>query len=163
MYVCDSILARCLDHALIVKANLKEIGIDVQIKQFPTAVKEAKIATRGEPFDLSNVRVDVAWVDPYEYVNLLLDGRTVQATGNTNRSYFSSPHYEKLIDQAGRLSGDARDVAYGRLAVTIARDAAPMAAWVERNTRFFVSARVGCVRATAVSAHSVDLAGLCIK
>jgi hypothetical protein len=38
-----------------------------------------------------------------------------------------------------------------------------MAAWVERNTRFFVSSRVGCVRATGAAAHGLDFAGLCLK
>ena len=109
------------------------------------------------------MRYLVAWVDPYQYVNLLLDGRTIQATGNTNRSYFNSPHYNRLIDRAGSLSGQARYDAYGKLAVDIARTAAPMAAYINRKTRFLVSSRVGCVRATGAAAHGLDLAGLCIK
>jgi ABC-type transport system substrate-binding protein len=163
IYVSDRLLCTCLGHAQTVQYDLKQIGIDVEIKRFPTATREAKIATRGEPFDLANLRVDEAWVDPYQYVDLLLDGRTIQATGNTDRSYFNSPHYNRLMDQAARLSGQARYEAYGKLAVEIARDAAPMAAYIQRDTRFFVSSRVGCVRATGAAAHSLDLAGLCIK
>jgi ABC-type transport system substrate-binding protein len=162
-YACDSILIRCLPHAQLIQYELKQIGIDVEIKQFPVVAYNDKVATRGEPFDLSDVLVNVAWVDPSQYVDQLLDGRTIRATGNTNRSYFNSPHYNKLIDRAGALSGSARYAAYGRLALEIARDAAPMAGLVERNTRFFVSSRVGCVRATGASAHSLDLAGLCLR
>jgi hypothetical protein len=94
---------------------------------------------------------------------LLLDGRTIQATENTDRSYFNSPHYNRLMDQAGRLSGRARYDAYGKLALEIERDEAPMAAYIQRNARFFVSGRVGCVRATGAAAHGLDLAGLCLK
>jgi hypothetical protein len=66
-----------------------------------------------------------------------------------------------LIDKAGQLSGSARYDAYGKLAVDLARNAAPVAAISVRNDRFFVSSRVGCVRAAAHG--GVDLAGLCLS
>jgi peptide/nickel transport system substrate-binding protein len=163
MYTCDSVLIRCLPHAQLFQYELKQIGIDVEIKQFPVVAYAAKVATRGEAFDLIDFRVNVAWVDPYQYVNLLLDGRTIQATGNANLSYFNSPHYNSLIDRAGRLSGRARYDAYGKLAVDIATHAAPMTGLTERNTRFLVSSRVGCVRATGAAAHGLDFAGLCVR
>jgi peptide/nickel transport system substrate-binding protein len=160
MYACNNVELGCVVHAQIIQYDLKQIGIDVEIKLFPNAVWAAKIGTRGEPFDLTEDRLVVPWVDPYLYINLLLDGRTIQRTGNLDRSYFNSPYYNRLIDQAGSLSGDARYAAYGKLAVDIARSAAPMAAYMDRNTRFLVSSRVGCVR---VGAHGLDLAELCIK
>jgi ABC-type transport system substrate-binding protein len=116
--------------------------------------------TWREPPDLVFNKLIVPWVDPYQYVNRLFDGRAIQMTGNTNVSHFNSSHYNKLMDQANALSGNARYAAYGRLAVDIARNAAPMAAAYVRNTRFFVSQHVGCL---TVSAHGLDLAGLCIK
>jgi ABC-type transport system substrate-binding protein len=160
MYTCDGVQFGCLAEAGLVREALKPIGIDVEIKPFPNAALGTKAGTRGEPFDLTDARFVVPWVDPYLYVNLLLDGRTIQASDNTNRSYFNSAHYNKLIDRAGRLSGDARYAAYGKLAIDIAKNAAPMAAYMDRNTRFLVSSRVGCV---SVAAHGLDLAGLCIR
>jgi peptide/nickel transport system substrate-binding protein len=160
MYTCDNILFGCVVQAQLIQTELKQIGIDVEIKQFSNAVATAKEGTRGEPFDLMIDRRDPAWVDPYQFVNVMLDGRRTQATGNLNYSYFNSVHYNRLIDQAARLSGSARYDAYGKLAVDIARNAAPLAAINVRNNRFFVSSRVGCVRA---GTHSVDLAGLCLK
>jgi ABC-type transport system substrate-binding protein len=128
----------------------------------PVATEAAKVATRGEPWDLTDFRILVAWVDPSEYVDQLLDGRKIEATGNTDLSYFNSAHYNRLMDQAGSLSGNARYAAYGKLAVEIARDAAPMTGLLERNNSIFVSSRVGCVRAGPI-AHSLDFAGLCLK
>jgi len=61
---------------------------------------------------------------------------------------------------AGRLSGSARYDAYGKRALDIETNAAPMAAYATRNNRFLVSSRTGCV---GVAAHGLDLAGLCIK
>jgi peptide/nickel transport system substrate-binding protein len=159
-YTCDSVARACLAWAQLIQDTLKPIGIEVEIKQFPIDVVAAKTRTRGESFDMTDRRLDPAWVDPYQYINLQLDGRTLQATGNLDLSYFNSPYYNRLFDQAARLSGSARYDAYGKLAVDIARDAAPMAAVVNRNWRIFVSSRVGCV---TVSAHGLDLAGLCLK
>jgi ABC-type transport system substrate-binding protein len=160
MYACDSIVTGCLENAQTIKSNLEAIGIDVTIEQFPLTVYAAKVRTRGLPFDLFFDKVIVPWVDPYQYVNMLLDGRKIQASDNTNRSFFNSPGYNKLMDRAASLSGKARYLAYGRLAVDIAQDAAPIVTAFVRNTRFFVSQRVGCV---GVSAHGFDLAGLCLK
>jgi peptide/nickel transport system substrate-binding protein len=159
-YACDNVLFGCLAEAQLVQHALKQIGIEVEIKQFPNIAWAAKVGSRGEPFDMTDARFVAPWVDPYQYVNRLLDGRTIQADGNANRSYFNSAHYNGLIDKAGSLSGSARYDAYGKLAVDIARNAAPMAAYMDRNTRFFVSGRVGCVR---VGAHGLDLAGVCLK
>jgi ABC-type transport system substrate-binding protein len=159
MYTCESSVTGCLENAQTVQKDLKRIGIDVEIKQFPLTAP-SRTAIRGEPFDLSFGKLIVPWVDPYQYVNRLLDGRTIQPTGNTDRSYFNSSQYNRLMDQANALSGSARDEAYGRLAVDIARNAAPLAAAFVRNTRFFFSNRVGCV---SVSAHGLDLAGLCLR
>jgi ABC-type transport system substrate-binding protein len=159
-YACDSIVRKCLAEAQLVQYALKQIGIEVEIKQFPVAALIEKTGTRGEPFDLTDRRVDVAWVDPDQYVDLLIDGRTIRGTRNTNRSYFDSPYYNRLIDQARSLSGRARYAAYGKLAVDVAKNAAPMAAFAYRNARFFVSSRVGCVSA---GAHQLDLASLCLR
>jgi peptide/nickel transport system substrate-binding protein len=160
LYTCEGAGYSCLSNAQRIQADLKEIGLEVDIKQFPVSVYFAKFGTRGEPFDLLLDRLLVPWVDPYQYMNLQLDGRMLRPTGNTNRSFFNSRDYNARIDEVGKLAGRARYDAYGRLAGDIARDSAPMAATFVRNTRFFVSNRVGCVR---VSAHGLDVSGLCIK
>ena len=161
LYTCDNLRLGCIEQAQIIKDNLMPIGIDVEIKLFPYAVYAEKLATKGEPFDLTVEPHSVEYVDPSQFVNLLLDGRTIRATENTNRAYFDSPRYNRLIERASRLSGNARYDAYGKLAVDIARDAAPLAAFHNSVRRFFVSGRVGCVRAGAYG--GVDLAGLCLN
>jgi peptide/nickel transport system substrate-binding protein len=160
LYTCNDVLVSCLKGSETIQANLKAIGIDVEIRSFPYPVKVAKTGTRGEPFDIDGDRFDVPWVDPAQYVKALLDGRTIRATGNTNHSYFNSAHYNAMIDRAENLSGRARLEAYGKLTLDIATHAAPMATQWTRNNRFFVSKRVGCVTA---GAHDLDLAGLCLN
>lgn len=159
MYVCE--IGGCLPNAQTIQADLKEIGIDVELKDVPNAAATAAIGTRGEPFDLIVQKHGPVYMDPSQVVNVMFDGRTIRATGNTNVSYFNSARYNRLIEKAARLSGKARYAAYGKLAVDLARDAAPVAAFAVRNDRFFVSSHVGCVRAAAHG--GVDLAGLCLK
>ena len=48
------------------------------------------------------------------------------------------------MQQAARLSGDARLQAYGALDRDITRDAAPLASYINTNTRIYVSPSVGC-------------------
>jgi len=160
LYTCEGANFSCLSNAQRIQADMKEIDLEIEIKQFPVSEYFAKFGTRGEPFDLLLDRLLVPWVDPWQYMNLQLDGRMLRPTGNTNRSFFNSRGYNVRIDQVGQVAGRARYNAYGRLARDTARDYAPMAAAFVRNTRFFVSERVGCVR---VSAHGLDLTGLCLK
>jgi peptide/nickel transport system substrate-binding protein len=159
MYVCD--IPGCAEAAQVHKDDLKQIGIEVELKGMPDAVAVAKVATRGEGYDLVGLRHLAVYVDPSQIVDYLFDGRTIRATGNTNISYFNSAHYNRLIERAGRLSGNARYAAYGRLAVDIARNAAPVVGQGVRYQRFFLSSHVGCVQAAAHG--GVDLAGLCLK
>src|SRR5207302_1665162 len=81
------------------------------------------------PLALTILPHSVEYVDPSQFLDLLLDGRTIRPTENTNLAYFDSPRYNRLIERASRLSGNARYDAYGKLAVDIARDAAPLAAF----------------------------------
>jgi ABC-type oligopeptide transport system substrate-binding subunit len=161
LYICDNSVPPCVLHGQILQETLKQIGIELEIKAFPYAIKEDKLATKDEPWDITVERHDVAYVDPTQFIDLMLDGRTIHARENTNRAYFDADRYNLLIKQAGRRSGNARYDAYGKLAVDLARNAAPLAALNVRHDRFFVSSRVGCVQ---VAAHGgLDLTGLCLN
>jgi ABC-type transport system substrate-binding protein len=149
------------DQAGVIKDSLSKIGIDVETQFFPIDVLVKKIGTRGEPFDLTISRRDALYLDPSQFVDVNFDGRTIAATGNKNSAYFDSERYNKLIEQAGKLAGNARFDAYGTLAVDIARDAAPLAAFSVRNWRLFVSSHVSCVRPAAQG--GLDLAALCLE
>ncbi|MBA3843328.1 MAG: hypothetical protein H0X39_12095, partial [Actinobacteria bacterium] len=98
--------------------------------------------------------------DPYGLIDKLLDGRAIRAVGNTNLSYFAVPRFNRAIDAAQRLTGLARDQAYGRLGIEVARTEAPLAAYAVLNARVFVSARVGCI--TYQPVYGLDLAGICL-
>ena len=121
-------------------------------------MREAK-ETRGAPFDLAINHWTWDWLDPYAFLNVLFEGNLFPPKG-TNVSYFNSPRYNRLLMRASRLSGSARYRAYGKLDISLARNAAPAAAFGNENRATFVSSRVGC---KAFNAEGLVLAGLCLK
>jgi hypothetical protein len=74
-------------------------------------------------------------------------------------SYFDSPKYNRLLDRAARLTGEARYRAYGELDVQFSRDAAPAIPVAFANWIAFVSPRTGCV----VLNPLFDLTAVCLK
>jgi peptide/nickel transport system substrate-binding protein len=144
--------------AQIVKANLKQIGLDVQIKQFPGPLLFQKLATRGEPFDMGWVGWLSTEPDP-ALVGQLFDGTTIGQPTNINWSYFNSPKWNRAIAQASQLTGEARYRAYGQLDVELARDEAPGVAYGVDNALSLVSARTGCV----IVNPYLDLDAVCLK
>ena len=99
--------------------------------------------------------------DPYALVDKLLDSRVIRSVGNTNLAYYASPALNRAIDAAQRLTGLARDRAYGNLGLAVERTGAPLAAYAVLNARVFLSKRVKCV--TYQPVYGLDLAGLCLQ
>lgn len=147
--------------ALIVQRDLREIGVEAEIKLFDRRTLWAKLGTRGEPFDIGVIGWQADYADPYDFLNVLLDGRKIRDANNINFSYFNSPLYNRKLDAASRLSGAARFRAYGKLDAELARHAAPLAAVASGNLRDFISAKVGCF--TYHPIYGPDLGALCFK
>ena len=145
----------------IVQFDLKQIGLDVEIKQFARAVQIAKEGTRGEPFDITSEGWIADYADPFDFIDVLLNGKNIHDSNNNNVAYFNDPSYNKKMDAAARLSGATRFQTYGALDVDISKNAAPWAARSNFNDRVFVSKRFGCFTFNAI--YSVDLAAACIK
>jgi ABC-type transport system substrate-binding protein len=151
----------CKERALVVKDSLERIGLHVRIAANPGLGQFTLAAVKGTKFDIADVITRPDYGDPYALVDKLLDGRVIRAVGNTNISYFSDPQFDRAIDAAQRLSGVARDRAYGRLGIAVARTQAPLAAYAVLNARVFVSTRVGCIRYQPV--YGLDLSSICLS
>ncbi len=151
----------CVDRALIVAQSLKAIGLRVDVETSPGSSQLTMAAVRGTKFDITDVITRPDYGDPYALVDKLLDSRAIRSVGNTNVSYFVSPRLNRAIDAAQQLTGIARDRAYGRLGLEVARTEAPLAAYAVLNARVFLSQRVGCI--TYQSVYGLDLADLCLR
>jgi peptide/nickel transport system substrate-binding protein len=146
--------------AQIVQRDLKRIGLDVEVKQFPPPVLFEKLATPGEPFDIGWIGWDFG-NDPAYVLSWLFDGRTIaNAPDFGDWSYFNSSRYDRLLDRASKLPiGQARDLAYRRLDIQLSRDAAPAVAFSYDNRLTLVGPRTGCV----IVKPGLDLAAVCLK
>jgi peptide/nickel transport system substrate-binding protein len=158
LYTCNE--SPCPERAQLIQANLKAIGIEVEIKQWPRSVQFTKEGIRGEPFDIADEGWIADYADPSNFIIKLLDGRTIQAQNNVNFSYFNDPEYNRKMDEAQLKTGDERDEAFAELDEDIARNAAPLVAWSVPNNIDFVSARVGCYQWHPV--YFMNLATLCL-
>jgi peptide/nickel transport system substrate-binding protein len=134
-----------LNRAAIYQYDLKQIGINVSVKTFTRGVQITKEGTRGEPFDLTTEGWIADYADPYDFVNILLDGSDLQPENNNNIAYYNNPKYTKQMQAAARLSGSARYKAYGALDQAITKNDPPWAVRYNFNSRTFVSKRIGCM------------------
>jgi YVTN family beta-propeller protein len=142
------------EEAQIVRRNLKPLGIDVEVKEFPIGDFYTRVTRRGEPFDLavSGYRGDRP--DPLEVLALIFD-----VPGNI--SHFRDPTVSRKLDAIAKLSGAERYRAAARLALELQRDGVPAAAFATTASRDFFSARIGCQVYTTV--WGMDLGALCLR
>ena len=80
--------------------------------------------------------------DLFDFINVLMDGDSIQDANNSNLAYLNNPSYNKRMKDAARLSGDARYEAYGQLDVDLMRNLVPWAAYANGNSREFISSRI---------------------
>jgi ABC-type transport system substrate-binding protein len=149
----------CAERAIVVADALKKIGLRVRID---SSLGQSTLAgVRGTAFDIADVITRPDYGDPYGLVDKLLDGRVIRAVANSNISYYASPKVNRAIDGAQQLAGVARERAYGRLGIEVARTDAPLAAYAVLNARVFVSTRIRCI--TYQPVYGLDLAGACVS
>ena len=146
-----------------VQFNLKQIGIDVEIKLLDRVVQNEKMGIRGEPFDLGQEGWIADYPDPSNFINVLLDGRKIQAENNVNTSYFSGdgiPNYTKRLDEAFSAAGAKRLNLYAQLDRDVAQKGGN-GAYLSTTARNFLGPKVSCYSRTA--ATGIVLVNICKK
>ncbi len=129
----------------LAKADLAKIGINTTLKTFPFAVRQAKEGHRGEPFDLDLQAWGADYPDPVDFIDILLDGRNIQAENNINNSYFDHKGFNSRMQSAGRISNlSKRYAAWALIDRDLMKQQAPIAPLFFRTVREFTSKRVGC-------------------
>jgi ABC-type oligopeptide transport system substrate-binding subunit len=131
--------------AQVLKYNLGQIGCNnVNVKLFQGFQIYIATGTKGEPYDAA---IAVGWfadyADPYDFIDILLNGENIHEANNNNLSYLNVPALNKQMAAANALSGDKRYAAYAALDLKIQRDYAPLAVYENRNIREFISSRIG--------------------
>ena len=131
--------------AQVFKYNLSQLGCNVSVKLFQGFQIYVAAGTKGEPFDAAFAGWNQDYPDPYDFIDILLNGDNIHDANNNNLAYLNVPALNKRMAAANKLTGAARYKAYGDLDVDITKNYAPWAAYDNRNDREFVAARVGGV------------------
>jgi len=132
--------------AQIVRQDLVNLGFssgNITMKGFSGANIYDAMGKKGNDADMG---VSMGWCsdypDPYDWINILLYGPSIQDENNVNYSYFNSPKWNKRMENAAKLVGPKRLAVYGQLDLDIMKQAAPVAVERTYNNRYFLSNRV---------------------
>jgi YVTN family beta-propeller protein len=161
LYTVSYTLSSSLPLVLQLQSYLEPIGIHLDVRTFPPAELNRRLARRGEPFDLTIDGWSADSPDPGAILLPLLDGARMRATRNTNIASFDDPADNARLEAAARLEGRRRAAALGALDVEIARDAAPYVPIANPARIDFFSGRIGCQAYQPV--YGIDLAALCLR
>jgi len=150
--------------AQLIQYNLKQIGIDAEVKLLPRA---QQFTNAGNPktadFDLTIERWGADYADPYDWVNILLDGTQVTHPQHNNYAYFNVAKYNREMTAASLLTGPSRGAAYAALDGTMMRNDPPWAPLVNSNDRVFLSSKVGCLTINEAQGSGPLLNVICVK
>ena len=128
--------------AQVVEYNLKQMGLKVQDVPTPGTTYYNTLETKGTSYNVARAGWCADYFDPFDYINVLLDGRSIQANNNTDMSYLNAPALNTAMDKAAALSGKARANAYAALDLQVMKEYAPWVPYEVDNTRTLVSSRV---------------------
>jgi peptide/nickel transport system substrate-binding protein len=149
--------------AQVVQFNLKQIGIDVSIKLLPRAQQFVTARNRSEAtYDINWSAWGADYNDPFDFINILLDGTSIAPSANNNDAYYNSARFNAQMKKASLIApGAARNAAYQALDAAMMGQDPPWAPMFNRANRLFVSSHFGCFIYNPV--EEVDLAAACKK
>ena len=110
----------------ILRYNLTQIGCSVNVKLFQGFQIYIAAGTRGEPYDVVLGGWFADYADPYDFIDILLNGENIHESNNNNLSYLNAPALNKQMKAANALVGDARYGAYQKLDLNIQKNYAPL-------------------------------------
>ncbi len=131
------------NRAQVAEFNLKQIGFKVNDLPTPATNYYQVIQTRGTTYNfVTNGGWCADYFDPFDYLNVLFDGRKLQAANNNNYAYFNNASFNKGLDHAASLSGAARSAAYAQLDKDLITKYAPVVPYLLPTNDYFVASRV---------------------
>jgi peptide/nickel transport system substrate-binding protein len=115
--------------ATAIQASLALAGIKVTLKGFPSgsyytnfAGAPAYVHAHGIGIALGGWSAD--WPNGFGFLDSLVAGNTIVATGNTNISELNDPMINNMFTQSNTLTGDARTAIWSQIDMQVMKDAA---------------------------------------
>lgn len=132
-----------INRGQVMRFNLEAMGFKARTEPVPSSQLFSRAGDKKGNYDVLAIGWQADYPDPSNFINILLDGRNLPDEGSSNNSaLFNSPKFNRLMDRAAALTGDARYTAYGNLDIQIMREAAPWAPYINSNNRILVSGRI---------------------
>jgi peptide/nickel transport system substrate-binding protein len=131
------------NRAQVAEFNLKQVGFKTNDVPTPATNYYQVIQTRGTTYNfVTNGGWCADYFDPFDYLNVLFDGRKLQPANNNNYAYFNNAAFNKGLDHASALSGAARAAAYAKLDHDLMAKYAPVVPYLIETNRYFTAPRV---------------------
>jgi peptide/nickel transport system substrate-binding protein len=147
----------------LVSSQLNAIGYtNIDYKPFQSGLFTA-LGKKGNDYDFAVIGWQADFPDPYDYINKLLCGCTIQDVQNNNVSYFNNKAADSLMLKAAQLRGVKRFSTYGNLDLKIQKQWAPTAPIDNRNDRQFFSSRVDTRTVKTSPVYEIDFGKLALK
>ena len=128
--------------AEFIQAQLNHIGLKANLEKSDPTDYYGPIETKGTDYNIAHSGWCADYFDPFDFINVNFDGRSIQPTGNVDYFYFNNSAFNKQMDHAASLSGKARASAYAALDKTLMTKYAPAFPLYVPNFRYLTSARV---------------------
>lgn len=126
--------------AAILSFDFKKMGCKVNSVPVAGYARYVQGGVKGNSMDI----MTAGWVDDYpdgyDFLHILLDGRTIGPNNNNDLAYFNNRKYNAMVDHANSLSGTARSKAWGTLDQWVMKNFAPWAPIENANVVDFLSA-----------------------
>ena len=145
----------------VISRDLRAIGIDVDPRYLPAGAWQTRVQSGSAAYDIAIYGWTADYLDPYDFINILLYGGNIKRVGNENLAHFDDPVFNRRMEAAARLTGKARYAAYARLDADLMR-AAPIVPFENSFKQELVSKRVGCT-VIAPGAGGFDYAAACLR
>ena len=84
----------------IFKFNLEQMGFNLTLKPQPFAVAIKTAGDKGGDFDAFWIGWLADYPDPFDFINVLLDGTNIQESNNSNYAYLNNAAYNKRMQDA---------------------------------------------------------------
>jgi len=134
--------ASATNRAQVAEYNLKQAGFKINDVPTPATNYYQVIQTKGTSYNfVTNGGWCADYFDPYDYFNVLFDGRRIQAANNNDYTYFNNASFNAGLDHAASLSGAARAAAYAKIDQDLMGKYAPVVPYLIPTNTYFVSSR----------------------
>src|SRR5215475_4683458 len=129
--------------AEFMQAQLHHIGLNkVTLQKSDPTDYYGPIETKGTDYNIAHSGWCADYFDPFDFINVNFDGRSIQPTGNVNYFYFNNSKFNKQMDAAASKSGSARANAYAKLDKALMTKYAPAFPLYVPNFRYLTAKRV---------------------